>query len=460
MSCRLRAVAAGVLLVSTVGARAAAADPNLGLWEQLPPAPTVDVDDALAHAERFRVALALDPGLSLVKDAGQNNSLSMQVSVLGAYGVVHEAPKTAYALRLDNVVVTMAGESRAPLPAPPGVAARTHTAGGVLGLETAEGEARLYVGQVEGVGRHLPLFAAVWGGLYGAGAGFSTTTGTGDSRLYLAPLSLSVGVGVGRLLPITPRIVLAHIEKILTEDGVLAGPIPEPVADAILRMWVGYKNELGLDRRALTAMKLLHEAGLATGALTVATAYRVERMIAQLSNSAVWMRTSGFDTRLAVRVAKQWGEIAFGTLSSGATTPLTLALELRSRHVANLSMDSELWFEPALGWAPRTVDEAANVLPGNRRVSLLGANADATAFTGGAAAFPAGALVLDIPLNYTEVFYDAHYNTRGVLALHAGAAFGLRSGQDPGAAGTVGAAYTFLTSGVQGYKVGLDVGLG
>ena len=98
---------------------------------------------------------------------------------------------------------------------------------------------------------------------------------------------------------------------------------------------------------------------------------------------------------------------------------------------------------------------SGNTLPGNQRVGILSANELAAT-----ALFPGGDIIVDVPLNYTQLILDSYYNRAGILALHCGAAAGWSRDVSSGAGLTLGGAYTFFTSGVQGFKLGVNAGLG
>lgn len=438
MQWRLRILIA--VLALACAASPVQAEDNVSLWAHLPEPGTVDYGDALAHTESYQLALGLQPGFDARRD-GVDDYVHAAGGLAAAYHLVHEAPQFAYAARIEAATLALLLANDAD----PVAGTRNTSTALTLSAATAEGELRTYFSSVGVRGKTLPVFAAVWGGVYGGSMAFENKAGS-TTRPYNIPFSMSVGAGAGRILPVSGRVILAYIENILRADGVVAAALPEAVNDKIMRMWVAHKNEIGYAQRVLLLMKILDGAGVLTGPLTPATAYKLERQVAALVFGPIVPRFSGSDTRVALRVSE--------ALSSNSV-PFTLAIELRSRHVFNVSLDSDLWLEPALGFGPRDVDATANTLPGNRRVSLL--TADATA---AAAAMPTGTLILDVPVNYTQVFYDSFYNTAGLMSLSCGATFGLQPNTKPGAAVTLGGAYTFFTSGVRGVKVGVNVGLG
>ncbi len=331
----------------------------------------------------------------------------------------------------------------------------------VLSIERAAGE-YLFYGLPEVAG--IPTFAGAWGGLSGGTAG-TTKESVADAetgtRVNL-PFRVSGGAGVGRVYPIHWRVTLKRIEAALIADGALSGPLPDGVAATVIAEWYAARERfvLPLDpvgnlgwsaHHALLGMlQIIRDAGLLKKPIAAFTAYRIERLL--LDENAV-DRWHGWDGRAGLRVRR---DLTYDSLDDAAEDPpTTLAVEVLGRAYFNLSLESDLRFDPSASVALRSSDEAGNDLRGARRVSLSAAPA-----VGNADAFlPTGRVVVDLPVSYTLYAYDAGLDLTGYWTLHAGASAGLAS-SDPAFGFAAGASYTFLTGGRSGYTFGLNGGAG
>ena len=415
---------------------------NQELWSQLPP-PAEPVDtvdtDTLASAQSHWVGAGLMPNFD-IRDDGVTDAASAGLLLSGAYHLHREATASAYEVRLDTVSLGLNYLSDN------ATGSRVDTVTTQLASDTLEGEWRQYL--LDDALWGLPLFVAGTAGFYGV----NVTKVSKVDTTYQFPVSVAVSVGVGRLLPIAPRLAVARIEAMLQQDRVLRGPVPEETASRIINIFRTYRNEIGHDQRAMYTMQVLQDAGVLDQPLTPASAYRLERLLEEFVNGTLTDRRSGSDTRLSFRVTN---------LLASTGQPTTLAVELRDRRVFNLALDTELWFEPALGFAPRDSDQITNTLPGHRRIGLLSAAVPSIAGTLPAAAIPNGMLVADVPVNYSQLFYDTYYNPSGLLALHLGLSVGYTPSTPTttGFALTAGGAYTIFSSGTTGYKLGALVGV-
>ena len=261
-----------------------------------------------------------------------------------------------------------------------------------------------------------------------------------------------MGVGAGRLLPISPRVALAHLEQVLLEHGLIDAPLSEEIARQVLRLWIAERDELGHHKRVLQALRLIENAQLLRKPMHPGIAYRLQNAFLEVAESGFLRRFTGVETRAGVRVGY--------TATSTASSALSLAIEARHRKVWNLSTTTDLWFEPAIGAAPRVVDVANNTLPGQSRVGLVAADLVAPVGQLTTAVLPTGRVLIDVPLNYNQVVLDGYLNRRGLLSLHSGVALGVSSTSKVAMALTLGDAYTMFTSAAQGYQLGLRFGLG
>jgi hypothetical protein len=353
-----------------------------------------------------------------------------------------------------------------------------------LSLESLDAEYLHYLG---GPPDAAP-FVGAWGSLTGARVDFvgtpadpSTTppTAASTSKTITLPLRVSVGGGFGRVYPIQGRITLGRFVRVLQDDGVLAGePSPE-VSQRILALWYHERDTLKLPPdpslpygashqvQLLGALQVLAEAGLLRGPVGPFTSYRLGRVLTDEGSIDRWY---GREVRAGLRV----GEDVSVQTGSDTQKQLSLALEVTGRQYFNLTLDSDLRIEPALGIALRSEDEPANDLRGHTRV-ILGAAPDRTSAT---AFIPTGRLVLDVPVSYLRYVHDEGLNLAGFWRVHGGAAVGYGSGLPPvgsstnsttpvaapsGAfafGATAGASYTLFTRSQTGYTFGLEAGLG
>ncbi|HET6343470.1 MAG TPA: hypothetical protein VFH51_01005, partial [Myxococcota bacterium] len=269
----------------------------------------------------------------------------------------------------------------------------------------------------------------------GAGASWQRSAGT-DTAAAAVPAHATLGAGVGRIYPIDPRVRLAKLEKMLLQDGIITQPIPAPVARTIFLAWWATRDALGYQQPLLYTLKALDEAGLLTGAVNQGTVYRFGRIFL---DSQIVTRRQGRNTTVAARAGHVfrsanltgWG-VAQPALSAvpgagaggppgGAAAPtlpdVTVVVEAHHRQVLNLSFDSELVMEPALGVAVRDVDAIDNVLPDE---NLLYAASELKYLQG-------NRLFLNVPLVYNWYRYDSFYNPRGSWQLRGRGAFGYSS---------------------------------
>jgi hypothetical protein len=413
------------------------------LWPELPPLSSSVNTDVLIEGnfEIFRAGLS-SPGFA-IKHPATSEAFQAGGYVSWTYGNYVETENIGTRFRLENFRLSLG------LELDQFGTDDELTIASAMTLTTLEYEYKHKFSEYADMPMSVGVVAGTYNGtgVYGASA---------NTRLNL-PISTSLGLILGRLLPGDARVAITQIENMLVKDGVLSGQLPVEITNQIMAMWYGHKNELGREQRSLLIAQILSNAGVLTGPINAATAYRIETLVREGTGSGLLQRYSGNETRIMIRAGTSFSGADMNSMFETNIADPTLALEARNRSVYNLSETSELWFEPALGLAPRKEDRSGNNLPGHRRVGLLTSNA-----TGNAAANANGMLVLDVPINYNQLFYDAYYNKSGLASIHLGTSVGF----DPDATNTLGfvvtggAAYTMFTSGADAWKLGVNAGLG
>jgi hypothetical protein len=226
------------------------------------------------------------------------------------------------------------------------------------------------------------------------------TAGQSTERSEFLPGHATVGVGFGRLYSVEPRIRLKKLEAMLLTHEVIAEPFSAEVARQIMLAWWALRSELGYDQRLLHTFRILKEAGLLTGPITAAVAYRFGQI---LNDPQFVSRRQGSDSLLSARVGTVYDD--------GDTGDMTLVIEIQDEHVFNLSTDNELYWAPRLGIAPRKGDWTDN--------RLFGANLPFSRLAGGLA-------VAQLPVGYRHFVYDGFLNKMGAmeLSVRAGVGYG------------------------------------
>jgi hypothetical protein len=338
-----------------------------------------------------------------------------------------------------------------------------------LSLDRGDGEYLRYVSEAVG----QPLFVGGWGSITGATLGYSRSASTGflETRQIKVPLRASVGAGIGRIVPAQSRITLERMEQALQREGALTADIPPAIAEQIFAAWYRDRDHLRLiddpqypygassQRQILTALQILHDAGLLTRPIHLLAAYGLGRII---TDPQQLDRFAGHELRAGVRLALSVDRLKQNGVDNNNDLSPALALEVRGRSYFNLTADSDLRFDPSLSIAPRVADVPANDLTGARRVAL-GPPPGAGTVT---PFMPTGRLLLDVPVSYQRFLYDPAYNATGRWNIHVAASAGYGpTGATPakdavGVAMAAGAAYTSYSERRTGMTVGLNLGLG
>lgn len=333
-----------------------------------------------------------------------------------------------------------------------------------LSIDRLYGEGLYYLKDMT-VGPGFPVFAGAWGNM--AGTTYSSSTpaikDADSTTAKTIPFRLSFGAGIGRMYPIHWRIVVLRMEKVLKRDGVIEDAIPRDVADKILSQWHQDHEHLQLPldpdnpyesahhRHVLHVLQILKDAELLKKPVNMLTAYALERILLDEGNID---RAYGWDARAGLRISKTMQSTKTGDAEVDSDTPTSLGIEVMGRAVYNLSLESDIRIEPALGLAFGDDGILGNTLEGSSRVAL-----DAAPATDNTPFIPLGDLVLDVPATYTRYVYDPSYNLLGTWNLYAGASLGY--GADTLGLGAMGGgSYTFFTDSRTGYTLGANVGVG
>ena len=345
---------------------------------------------------------------------------------------------------------------------------QTHTGYSLaLSAENASGEYLHYVSNIESV----PVFIGAWGEVpqLSFATGVASQPSAERETAVKLPLSLSVGGGIGRVYPLGARIVLKRVEAVLLADHTISGAIPDKVGRKILGQWYAHRNDLRVPpdannpygssyhRLLLSALQILKDEGLLVKPVHVLDAYRLERVLVDPNTLDRWV---GWEVRAGIRSASQFSRTWPEPANGNPDTPTAWAIEARGRFYYNLTLDSDLRFDPGAAVALREKDEAGNTLQGARRVSLAAPPSAVPAGTTNAdVLIPSGRVVLDLPVTYVRYVYDSSYNLAGAWNLFLSASAG-RTGGIMALGAATGVAYTFFSDSRTGYTLGCTGGLG
>ncbi len=266
-------------------------------------------------------------------------------------------------------------------------------------------------------------------------------TDTETGTLYEIPARVTIGAGLGRIYEIEPRLRLKKLEALLLDHGVIGAPLPHEVARDIMIAWWTLRSEIGYDRRLLYTLKILDDRKLLTGPVTAATVYRFGEII---NDPQLLSRRQGEQTSLQLRAGKR--------LEKDVDTEVTVVVEAHDTRVFNLDYDSELFWDIAVGVAPRKEDWLDNRLAGSQMP------------------FPGvvgGLVAVNVPVGYRWYRYDGYLNKLGAIEaqLRLSAGYGNDAGivsAPDGLATVVGGtlAYTMFESVSHGvtFSASSDVG--
>jgi hypothetical protein len=412
-----------------LAATTAAAADNATLWQQQPAVASSKFDATLADGARWQVSLEGGPVLQW-RNIGEARGLRVGGAAVGSVYRLKETLRHGFVLRVDALRLQYIGVDDSTNPSASLKVAQ-------IGVRAADVEWRIYP-----INALTPFFVGGTLGVYGGAVQFEKVAGR-KATTQVWPLSAAAGVGWGRLLPINPRVALAHLERVLRQDGVMTASIDEPVRREIMALWMEQANALGVNSRAIGTMAILAKTPGFVGPLGALTAYRLERVLETWLAAPAMARWQGKQTWALVR--------ANLVLPGRDARYVGASVELRQRWVHNISLTQDAWFEPAFAWTPRIASQAVQPYLGQPYATLLDASAPEDLIG-------PQRVRLDLPVRYSRVFLDPDENLQGILSVGANTALGYTRALY-GMAGTT-AAYTCFFSGVRGVKVAFGAAAG
>jgi hypothetical protein len=317
------------------------------------------------------------------------------------------------------------------------------------------GQAYLRLPRAQLFGRHYftasvatPWYAELATGVQGASYQLGWAGQASRQNALYTPLRIEAAVGRGRIIPISPRLRLQKLSRMLKQQGALKRDIPPEVAREIMRVWWALRQERGYAQRLARTLEVLAQTGLLEGEANQLAVYAFGQIF---NDTALAPRWEGSNTRLAVRYGATWGETDLPMGLQPARS--TVVLQAGHRHIINLGYDTAWTFEGMVSFAPRRIDRLDTVLP--------------LAWPGAPPALEQARVALAVPVTYQHYHYDPAYNVRGLLALRArlGAAYDVPSTQRAragyvNAMAGLGIEATWYQGRAMGLSAGADIDMG
>jgi hypothetical protein len=156
---------------------------------------------------------------------------------------------------------------------------------------SADGEARLYSGQIYGVGKA----AAAGQANYISDVDPNPANNLKDTR-FTADLQLALGAGYGRVLDVGAAIRVRRLVRTLEAARALGKPIDPSTARRLQLTWWALRGERSTYRALIATVAILRDAGILLGEPDAGLAYEILNV---LRDSQLYLRPSGLDLQLA-----------------------------------------------------------------------------------------------------------------------------------------------------------------
>ena len=128
-------------------------------------------------------------------------------------------------------------------------------------------------------GHSARVFGQLSAGL-GYGLGLFSPPFALDNRVTASgTASIGGGPGYGRVIEAGPILLLRRWESALQRAGLLRSRLAGETARELLKIWYGYRNDVGSYRRLGYSLRLLEQRGLIAQPVDAATTYRLVRIL-------------------------------------------------------------------------------------------------------------------------------------------------------------------------------------
>ncbi|HUJ57285.1 MAG TPA: HEAT repeat domain-containing protein [Kofleriaceae bacterium] len=241
---------------------------------ELPALPEMS-DDTLAAYDRVTFA----GGTANFGYDTLTKRMDFDADVAGSYAHRVEREKLAYGYDADAHVVT--GWIN-----PSG---RADTRGAEVDAD-GDGEARIYRGQVYGVGKVTGAMQFNYTADIGANPGNDIKNTT-----LAADLELALGGGYGRVLDVGAQIRVHRLSRTLDAARALGRPIDAATAKKLELTWWALRGERTTYRALVATVAILREAGILLGEPDAGLTYEILNV---LRDTQLYVRPSGFDAQL------------------------------------------------------------------------------------------------------------------------------------------------------------------
>jgi hypothetical protein len=156
---------------------------------------------------------------------------------------------------------------------------------------TAGGEARLYSGQLYGIGRT----AAAAQLNYVSDVDPNNPDNTLKDTRFTADLQVALGAGYGRVLDVGAAIRVRRLARALDAARALGRPVDPSTARRLQLTWWALRGERSTYRALVATVAILREAGVLLGEPDAGLAYEI---LDVLRDSQLTLRPSGFDLQV------------------------------------------------------------------------------------------------------------------------------------------------------------------
>jgi hypothetical protein len=156
---------------------------------------------------------------------------------------------------------------------------------------TADGEARLYSGQLYGIGRT----AAAAQLNYVSDVDPNNPANTLKDTRFTADLQVAIGAGYGRVLDVGAAIRVRRLARALDAARALGRPVDPSTARRLQLTWWALRGERSTYRALVATVAILREAGVLLGEPDAGLAYEI---LDVLRDSQLTLRPSGLDLQV------------------------------------------------------------------------------------------------------------------------------------------------------------------